>query len=127
MFRLDVGVAVTAFAVAEHNELPLRLRSLRKQKRTRRPPSGRDYLPAVAAAAVAAASVGAAEVAATETRFAGPRFVHLDVSALELAIVELLHGFGSILCIRHLDEAEAFGLARKFVHDDGDTLHLTHR
>src|SRR5271163_3179781 len=41
MFRLDVGVAVTAFAVAEHNELPLRLRSLRKQKRTRRPPSGR--------------------------------------------------------------------------------------
>jgi hypothetical protein len=125
MFRLDVRVAVTTFAVAEHNELPLRLRSLRKQKRTRRPPSGRDYLPAVAAAAVAAASVGAAEVARTETRFAGLRFVHLDVSALELAIIELLYGFESLFRTRHLDEAEAFGLAGKFVHYDGDTLHLT--
>jgi|SRR5271167_62255 len=89
--------------------------------------SRRDYLPAVAAAAVAAASLGATEVAATETRFAGPGFVNLDVSALELAIVELLYGSGSILRIRHLDEAEAFGLARKFVRDDSDTLHLTHR
>lgn len=52
---------------------------------------------ALAPAAVAAASVGAAEVAATETRFAGLRFLHCDVSALELGIVELLYGFGSIL------------------------------
>jgi hypothetical protein len=88
-------------------------------------PPRSDYLPAVAAVAMAATSVGAAEVAATETRFAGLRFVHLDVSALELGIVELLYGFGSILRVRHLDKTEAFGLARKFVHDDGDTLHLT--
>ena len=75
---------------------------------------------------MAAASMGAAEVARTETRFSGLRFVHLYVSALEFGIVELLYGFGSILRIRHLDKTEAFGLASKFVHDDGDTLHLTY-
>jgi hypothetical protein len=56
-------------------------------KTERAGPSPPTLLPAVAAATTAAAT----SVMAAEARFAGPGLVDLDISALELRIVELLY------------------------------------
>src|SRR5271155_1783849 len=86
-----------------------------------------SLLPAVAAAIAAAASTTTAATAiaaAAETRFARFGLVHLDVSALELALVELGDSLGGLVRVCHLDKAEAFRLARELVHDHRCALNL---
>src|SRR5712675_1333145 len=73
----------------------------------------------------AAATTAAAAIATAEARFAGFGLVDLDISTLELSIVELLNCLGSVLRICHFDEAEAPRLTGKLVRDYSDALNLT--
>ncbi len=82
---------------------------------------------AVSEATLTAASITVASGIAAKARLARPRLVNLDVPALELGIVELLNRLGRFLRGRHLDEAEALGLARELVRDHGDALNLPRR
>src|ERR1022692_4210690 len=80
--------------------------------------------PAVTAAAASTTTAATTIAAAAETGFARFGLVHLDVPALELALVELRDRFGRLVRVRHLDKAEALRLARELVHDHRRTLNL---
>src|SRR4030088_1304178 len=92
------------------------------------PPSVWISLPAAAAATAAivatAAPVATATAAAAEARFAGLGLANLDISPLQIRVIQGLYRLGSLFRIRHLDKAEAFRLAGKFIRDYRDTLDL---
>src|SRR5579863_7586876 len=73
-------------------------------------PRSASALPAVAASAATASAAPAATPSA-KARLTRLGLVHLDISALELGIVELLNRLTRLLRGRHLDKAETLRLA----------------
>jgi hypothetical protein len=57
-------------------------------------------------------------------RFARFGFVHLNVPALKVRVVEALYSRSRVARTGHLDEAKAFGLAGKLVRNYGGALHF---
>jgi hypothetical protein len=79
-------------------------------------------VPAGIAAATAASSATAAAAVAA---FARTGLVDPDVAPLQFGLVELFDRLGGLTGVRHLDEAEALGLARKLVGDYRSALNLS--
>jgi hypothetical protein len=82
---------------------------------------------ATTAASLSAAATAAISAAATAARAtgAGARLVNLNLSALEVGVIEGLDCGGRLSRIRHLDETEAARLPREFVGHDDRALDLS--
>ncbi len=68
-------------------------------------------LPAVATSTCTAAAAAATAVTSAKVRLARPGFVHLDITAFEIRIVELFNRAARFFGGRHLDEAKPLGLS----------------
>jgi hypothetical protein len=79
---------------------------------------------ALSATAAATPAITAAATAARATG-AGARLVNLNLSALQVGVVECLDCGGRLGRIRHLDETEAARLPREFVGHDDRALDLS--
>jgi hypothetical protein len=82
---------------------------------------------ATTAAALSAAATAAISAAATAARAtgAGARLVNLNLSALEVGVIEGLDCLGRVGRLDHLDETEAARLPREFVGHDNRALDLS--
>jgi hypothetical protein len=98
----------------------------------------REILPAIAisaaATALSAATTAAATLSATAAATAaisaaatgaGARLVNLNLSALQVGVVECLDRLGRVGRLGHLDETEAARLPREFVGHDDRALDLS--